>query len=659
MRLTNRWITAGVAFAAASAISLCAWGAAPSSEDCLQCHSDSGMAATKPTHPGALGVTAAAREGLSLQVTKDSLKGSIHEGLSCADCHTGVTELPHPEKLPKPTCSCHDDVASKMTVGVHAEAEGASAKVTPKCADCHGAHQIRPKSDPASSVNPLNIPATCGACHGNKEGMEALGIRSNNAVANFLKSDHWISIKDGKSMKAASCVDCHGTHIILRSSDPASPVHKTNIPRTCGKCHEGIRDQYDRSVHGRALAAGHFDAPSCADCHGEHDIEKKSRETSRVNPAVVGTVTCAECHSSVRMTKRFNLPQGMVKSYQASFHGLATKYGQTNVANCASCHGVHDILPSKDEASSINPKNLQHTCGKCHPGAGDTFSKTPIHLDLAADSNAILAWIQKFYWLIIAATLGAMALHNLMDYVRHFLETMKRLKPVAVYVRMTRSERIQHILLLTSFLTLVVTGFALKYPDSVWALPFRYVPGGFEARGWIHRIAAVVMVLDSVYHVYYLIASKRGRRFALDMIPTLQDAKDAVEQIGYYLGYRGHGARFPRFSYAEKAEYLALVWGTVVMVGTGFVLWFKTFFAQYMPIWGYTAAELIHFYEAILAFSAIVIWHFYAVFSHTEKSPYNPTWVTGQMTRHEMEHYHPKELEKIEKEGRTPPGGHA
>ena len=174
-------------------------------------------------------------------MTKDSLKGSVHEGLSCTDCHAGIAELPHPEKLPNPTCSCHDDVASKMKVGVHAAAEGASAKVTPKCADCHGAHQIRPKSDPASSINPLNIPATCGACHGNKKGMEALGIRSNNPVANFLKSDHWISIEGGKSMKAASCADCHGAHIDpLAPRTPASPVHKTNVPRTCGKCHEGI-----------------------------------------------------------------------------------------------------------------------------------------------------------------------------------------------------------------------------------------------------------------------------------------------------------------------------------------------------------------------------------------------------------------------------------
>jgi len=660
MRVTRGIISAGIALMAAGFIwvGTGAAPAGPTSQDCLQCHADPGMAATKPTNPDALGVTAAAREGLTNQVTEASLKGSAHEGLECSDCHTGINELPHGENLPEPTCSCHDDVSSKMTVGVHAPVEG-QLEQAPRCADCHGAHQIRPKTDPASSISPLNIPQTCGACHGNKAGMEALGIRDNNAVANFLKSDHWISIQSGKSVQAATCTDCHGSHIILKASDPASPVHKTNIPATCGKCHEGIRDQYDKSVHGEALAKGYMDSPSCADCHGEHDIEKKSRSTSRVNPTVVGTVTCGECHSSVRMTRRFNLPQGMVKSYQASFHGLATQYGETNVANCASCHGVHDILPSKNEASSISPKNLQATCGKCHPGAGETFSKTPIHLDLEAESNVILSWIQKFYILIIALTLGGMAMHNLMDYIRHFRETMKKLKPVAVYVRMTRSERVQHFLLLTSFLTLVVTGFALKYPDSVWALPFKYVPGGFEARGWIHRVAAVVMVLDSLYHVYYLIATKRGRRFALDMIPTLQDAKDVIVQLGYYIGYRPRGARFARFTYAEKAEYLALVWGTVVMVGTGFILWFKTFFAQFLPTWGYTASELIHFYEAILAFSAIVIWHFYAVFSHTEKAPYNPTWITGQMTRHEMEHYHPRELEKLEREGQSPQGDKA
>ncbi len=643
-----------VGFALVGLISVGSWGparaavpAAPTSQDCLQCHDDPGMAATKVERPGALGATVVAKEGLTLQVTKDALKGSVHEGLSCTDCHTGIQELPHGDKLPPPSCDCHSDLQAELKEGVHAPSGPASALV-PRCADCHGAHQIRGKSDPASSIYPANIPSTCGACHGNTEAMKALGVRQSNPLENFLKSDHWKSIEGGVTRKAATCADCHGAHKVLSATDPKSPVYKTNVPATCGKCHRGIEEKYLESVHGKALEEGHMEAPSCTDCHGEHDIEKASRSTSRVNGANLATVTCGECHSSVRMAKRFSLPQGMVKSYQASFHGLATKYGDTAVANCGSCHGAHDILPSSDPKSSINPKNLQATCGKCHPGAGATFAQTPIHLKVTASDSPVLYWLQRFYIILIILTLGGMALHNLLDYIRHYKETLKKLRPVAVYLRMTKSERIQHVCLLTSFLTLVVTGFALKWPDSVWAFPFQVLPGGFEARGVLHRIAAVVMVADSLYHVAYLLATRRGRRFMRDMIPTLQDVKDLVIQIGFYIGYRDRGARFPRFSYAEKAEYLALVWGTAVMVATGFVLWFKTFFARFLPDWGYSAAEMVHFYEAGLAFGAIVIWHFYAVFSHTEKAPYNPTWITGQLTRHEMERYHPRELEELQ-----------
>ncbi len=654
MKVRRDTFAVGLALLAASSIWLTIGAAptGPTDQDCLQCHSDSSMAGnTMASTQKPLGKTVVAKEELTFQVTKDSLKGSVHEGLSCVDCHEGIKELPHAEKVPAPTCRCHGDLAAEVKAGVHAPS-GKAGRLVPGCADCHGAHQIRAKSDPASSVYPTNIPGTCGACHSNTKGMEALGVRQSNPLENFLKSDHWKSVEGGVTLKAATCADCHGAHKILSATDPQSPVYKRNVPATCGKCHKGVEDQYVKSVHGKSLAAGHNEAPSCADCHGEHDIENKTRKTSKVFAGNLATMTCGECHSSVRMARRFSLPVGMVKSYEASFHGLASKYGDTAVANCGSCHGVHDILPSSDPKSSINPNNLQTTCGKCHPGAGATFAQTPIHLKVTASDSPVLYWIQHFYILIIALTLGGMALHQLLDYIRRYKETVKKLRPVAIYLRMDKSERVQHVLLLTSFLTLVATGFALKWPDSVWALPFLYIPGGFSARGWIHRLAAVVMVADSLYHVYYLIATKRGRSLALGMLPTLQDGKDLIVQLGYYLGYRDRGARFSRFSYAEKAEYLALVWGTVVMVATGFILWFKTFFARFLPDWGYSASEMIHLYEAILAFSAIVIWHFYAVFSHTEKSPYNSTWLTGRLTRHEMERYHPRELEEIERQER-------
>jgi len=623
---------------------------AQSSKDCLACHSDSGMASERHALPGPVVSAALGRENLTLQVTADSLKGSAHEALSCTDCHEGIKELPHADKLPPPNCAaCHSDVAAELAGGVHAP-KGKDEKFVPRCANCHGAHQIRPKSDLVSSVNPANLPATCGTCHGNADLMRSAGVRIMDPYKNYMKSDHWRAISGGKGQKAATCSDCHGPHKVLPSGDPASSVNKRNIPGMCGKCHGRIQGQFEMSVHGKALQGGNLEAPSCAECHGEHDIEAPQRTTSSVYAATVSRSTCPQCHSSVRLSKRFNLPSGMVQSYQASFHGLASRYGDTNVANCASCHGAHDILPSSDPVSSINPKNLSATCGKCHPGAGETFTKIPIHQRDGAAESPILLWIRRFYIAIIVGTLLVLGLHNFLDYLRKYKETLKALRPVAIYLRMSLGERIQHWLLLSTFFTLVITGFALKYPDSFWSLPFKAVPHGFGLRGWLHRAAAVVMIGDGIFHIFYLAFTGRGRRLMAEMMPNVQDVKDACLQLAFYLGLRPQGAEFGRFSYGEKMEYLALIWGTLVMVATGFVLWFKTFFTRFLPSWGYSAAELVHFYEAVLAFATIIIWHLYAVFIHTERAPFNPAWLTGQLTRHDMEHYHPQELERLEVE---------
>jgi cytochrome b subunit of formate dehydrogenase len=158
------------------------------------------------------------------------------------------------------------------------------------------------------------------------------------------------------------------------------------------------------------------------------------------------------------------------------------------------------------------------------------------------------------------------------------------------------------------------------------------------------------MIGDGIFHIFYLTFTGRGRRLMAEMMPSMQDVRDSCLQLAFYLGLRPQGPDFGRFSYGEKMEYLALIWGTLVMAATGFVLWFKTWFTRFLPSWGYSAAELIHFYEAVLAFATIIIWHLYAVFIHTERAPFNPAWLTGQLTRHDMEHYHPKELERLEAE---------
>ena len=155
-------------------------------------------------------------------------------------------------------------------------------------------------------------------------------------------------------------------------------------------CHSEVVEQYRASVHGQALANGITQAPLCTDCHGEHKIIKHTNEASPVNAAHIRD-TCGSCHGDVRLTRKFGLPSDRLVSFDSSFHGLAAKSGSQTVANCASCHGVHNILPSSDPKSTINAKNLPKTCGQCHPGAGTRFAISQVHVAEGATEPAALA----------------------------------------------------------------------------------------------------------------------------------------------------------------------------------------------------------------------------------------------------------------------------
>lgn len=220
------------------------------------------------------------------------------------------------------------------------------------------------------------------------------------------------------------------------------------------------------------------------------------------------------------------------------------------------------------------------------------------------------------------------------------------------YLRMTLNERIQHFFLLTSFITLVVTGFALKFPEAMWV---RWIFGnfgetGFELRGDIHRIAAVIMVAVSTYHLFYVTITERGRKLVKDLWFKKHDLTDLNNALKYYTGKIKDRPKYGRFSYIEKAEYWAVVWGTVVMGGTGGVLWFENTFLPVISNSGMDLATAIHYYEAILASLAIFVWHFYFVIYNPDVYPMNKAWFKGYLTREEMELEHPLELEEMEKE---------
>jgi formate dehydrogenase gamma subunit len=220
------------------------------------------------------------------------------------------------------------------------------------------------------------------------------------------------------------------------------------------------------------------------------------------------------------------------------------------------------------------------------------------------------------------------------------------------YLRMTLNERIQHFLLLSSFITLVITGFALKFPEALWVRWFRDIFGSnaFEFRSDLHRIAAVIMVGVSLYHLCYIIFTKRGRKLISDLWFKKSDITDLTQTFKYFIGKKKDRPRFGRFSYIEKMEYWAVVWGTVIMGLTGSALWFENTFLPVISNSGMDIATAIHYYEAILASLAIVVWHFYFVIYNPDVYPMNKAWFTGYLTEEEMEKEHPLELEEISRE---------
>jgi formate dehydrogenase gamma subunit len=486
-----------------------------------------------------------------------------------------------------------------------------------------------------SPVNSKNLPSTCGHCHSDPKLAQKYLFAASRPVEAYEASVHARAIREGK--KAAVCNDCHGTHAILPPSDPRSPISKRNVGSTCGKCHQQAFNQYKDSIHGRAVAAGVTAAPTCADCHGEHNILAPGNPQSPVYVTNIAAATCSRCHGDTQLEARFSLPLDRVTSYENSYHGLAAKAGSQTVANCASCHGVHDILPSSDPRSSIAKANLAATCGKCHPDAGKTFALGPVHvIPNAAAANPWLRYVRLFYLFTIPATLGFMICHNLLDWLRKLRRHIAKYHSTTTPLRLTLNERVQHGILLLSFLLLVITGFALKFPGSSWAAPIVRWEKDFPLRGLVHRVAGVILIAAGFYHLVYLFFTVEGRKALLAMLPKVRDAREAVHTMGYNLGYRRELPLYGKFNYAEKIEYWALVWGTVVMGITGVLLWAHNYVLRYLPNSWLDVLTAIHYYEAILATLAIVIWHFYAVIFDPEVYPLKWTLINGRAPEHEV-----------------------
>ena len=393
-------------------------------EVCAGCHGDRATAASLASDSAA---------GARLYVDPAVFTSSIHGqmGFTCTTCHPSISDYPHARVTPVDCGGCHSAANDELKASVHGRVHPTAGTIPATCADCHGSHDIRRHADPQSTVYRLTQFRACANCHSDREKMARFGQGDVAAVPTYLESVHGRALIQKGLSVAPVCTDCHGqrgtgAHEIQIVASPASPMNRSHVTETCGRCHEGIVTAYNRGIHGQRFAQGNADVPMCVDCHTEHAIQSITSPGSSVYPSRVAG-TCLACHEREDLNARYGLPSARRQTYLGSFHGIALVSGQLTAANCESCHGAHDIRPPSDSTSSIAPANLVTTCGRCHPGIGARVTEGKIHVaSVREDINLFAFGVQWFYYLLIAGIILFAASMIALDQYRHRVVDARR-----------------------------------------------------------------------------------------------------------------------------------------------------------------------------------------------------------------------------------------
>jgi len=225
-------------------------------------------------------------------------------------------------------------------------------------------------------------------------------------------------------------------------------------------------------------------------------------------------------------------------------------------------------------------------------------------------------------------------------------------------VRFTRLERVLHIIMIVSFISLALTGMTLKFSYTGWANVLSRILGGYESAGYIHRIAAVFMFGIFVTHLYNLLTKKRKEAGSLralllgpdTMLPTKNDLQEFIASMKWFLNL-GPRPQYGRWTYWEKFDYFAVFWGVFVIGSTGLMLWFPEIFTLLMPGWFINVATIIHSDEALLAVGFIFTVHFFNTHLRPEKFPMDLVIFTGRVPLEEFKEERPKEYEELKNSG--------
>jgi formate dehydrogenase subunit gamma len=223
-------------------------------------------------------------------------------------------------------------------------------------------------------------------------------------------------------------------------------------------------------------------------------------------------------------------------------------------------------------------------------------------------------------------------------------------------VRFSLKQRVEHFITMVVFALLCLTGLPQKFYTAGWAHTLVDVFGGVDNTRWIHRYAGITLALSTVVHFTNGILIMLSKRTYFSMVPTKKDFQDSIQQLRYYLGMTDQHPMYDRFTYKEKFEYWGLVVGNVIMVVTGFILFFPVQATSLIPGEFIPAAKMAHSNEGLMAFFVITIWHIFNAHLNPDVFPFDASIFTGKVARERYVHEHPLELARLE--GGAPPAGH-
>jgi cytochrome b subunit of formate dehydrogenase len=551
---------------------------------------------------------------------------------------------------------CHRDQRLELVKGVHAKAGEKDERgrgLPMDCGKCHGTnpHAIFAARDQRSPVFLNNQVRTCGSCHTEDQQTYEMTVHGRGLIESGLTV-------------TAVCANCHGAHGIYYAADRRSTLHVANVAATCSKCHQFIEERLAKSVHGRGTGLGAATDrpaaggevrrhPTCTDCHQGHHLLRSDVAEFRLDLAN----RCGNCHADLS------------SRYAMSMHGELTHQGHAAAAECADCHGAHDILPVDDPQSNLAAgENRLRTCRKCHAYAVANFASFDPHADYHDEArypklHSTYGWIQ---WTVNVLFI-LFLIHAFLWFIRALVDRLQQGGHTTLQAgqyalpRFDPLQRGSYTALAVAFVGLTASGVALKYSDQPWGQWLARGLGGFRSASFWHHFFAVLAILAVVVQLartVVRIQARRGARgwknalFGPDsLVPNGRDVRELGKMLLWFIGF-GRKPGFERWAYWEKLDFWAFSLAALVIGISGLMMWYPNLFCLVLPGTVLNFAKMVHSEFAIYIASFLFLIHFFHAHFRPEKFPMDLSVMTGKVSEEHLRKYRPEYVARLEREGK-------